>query len=121
MKKATCLLISFLILATPLFALKEAIYNTDGNLIGYVEEVNGKIHLYNEYGTMVKRYDINGQEVDQYKELENALSPYAENLGIYIGQKAREGNMFYIALLVIPCVWFFWELGKCTASGECHL
>jgi len=42
MRKATCFILSLLIFATPLFAIKEAIYNAQGVKVGYIEKVNGK-------------------------------------------------------------------------------
>ena len=50
MKKATCLIISFLIFATPLFAIKEAIYNSKGVKIGYMDTVNGQKIFYDKFG-----------------------------------------------------------------------
>ena len=53
MRKATCFILSFLIFATPLFAIKEAVYNAQGVKVGYVEK-DGLNTIY---------YDINGNRV----------------------------------------------------------
>ena len=69
MKKATCLLLSLLVFATPLYATKDAIYDKYGKKIGYIEKVNGQIYLYNEYGIMVERNNAYGKENSNYKKL----------------------------------------------------
>jgi len=79
MKKLTCILLSFLLFATPLFAVKYInIYNKKGKKIGYVENEKGQLIYYdinnNKKGALVN-YDFYGNKtgeiyLDYYYEKE---------------------------------------------------
>jgi len=76
MKKLTCILISFLIFATPLFAIKEAVYNAQGVKVGYIEKVNGKTIYYDKNGFTTDRIDMQtliNQELDNRERRERAF------------------------------------------------
>jgi len=75
MKKFTCILLSLLIFATPLFAIKEAIYNAQGVKVGYIEKVNGQTIYYDEWGNRTDRIDMQtliNQELDNIERRERA-------------------------------------------------
>ena len=76
MKKITCILLSLLIFATPLFAIKEAIYNAQGVKVGYIEKVNGKTIYYDKNGFTTDRIDMQtliNQELDNIERRERAF------------------------------------------------
>ena len=76
MRKATCLLLSLLIFATPLFAIKEAIYNAQGVKVGYIEKVNGKTIYYDRNGFTTDRVDMQtliNQELDNIERNKRAF------------------------------------------------
>ena len=76
MKKLTCILLSLLIFATPLFAIREAVYNAQGVKIGYIEKVNGQTIYYDEWGNRTDRIDMQtliNQELDNIERRERAF------------------------------------------------
>ena len=76
MKKLTCLLLSFLIFATPLFAIKEAVYNAQGVKVGYIEKVNGQTIYYDKNGFNISEWidmqSLINQELDNIERREKA-------------------------------------------------
>ena len=75
MRKATCFILSLLILATPLFAIKEAVYNAQGVKVGYIEKVNGKTIYYDKNGFTTDRIDMQSlinKELDNIERRDRA-------------------------------------------------
>ena len=101
MRQATCLILSFLIFATPLFAIKEGVYNAQGVKIGYFEdEYNQKI-FYDLYGNRqgqptfdyyyekeLKRLQRNREQQDRYDKAEKE----GEELGEEVYAAVFENN-----------------------------
>jgi len=76
MRKATCFILSLLIFATPLFAIKEAIYNAQGVKVGYIEKVNGKTIYYDKNGFTTDRIDMGEliqKEYERRREIDKAF------------------------------------------------
>ena len=81
MRKATCFILSLLIFSTPLFAIKEAIYNAQGVKVGYIEKVNGKTIYYDKNGFTTDRIDMQSlinQELDNIERRNRAYESSEE-------------------------------------------
>ena len=63
-------LLSILIFATPLFAIKEAVYNAQGVKVGYYEVVGGQKIFYDEWGNPTNDYNMMDEIIKELDRME---------------------------------------------------